>query len=185
MRKHFGAKSWLLPQPVILIATYDEYGKADIMNAAWGGMYDSDLVMLCLDNAHKTTKNIKTTKAFTLSFADVKNTVAADYVGIVSANDEPEKLKKSGFHVEKSSLVNAPIITDLPFSLECEPVKFNEDGILIGKILNASADESVLDEKGSVDLGKLDLIIFDPINAEYRALGKKVGDAFVDGNQLM
>ena len=59
MRKNFGSKPWLYPQPVLIISTYNEDGTADAMNAAWGGMYDSDKVMLCLSAGHKTTANIK------------------------------------------------------------------------------------------------------------------------------
>ena len=64
----------------------------------------------CLRSGHKTTKNIKATEAFTVSFADAKNVAKCDYVGIVSANNTPDKMEKAGFTVTKSSFVNAPII---------------------------------------------------------------------------
>ncbi len=65
MRKNFGAKPWVYPQPVLMIGTYDESGKPNLMNAAWGGQYGANTVMLCLSR-HKTTDNIKATGAFTL-----------------------------------------------------------------------------------------------------------------------
>lgn len=37
MKKNLGAKPYLFPQPVMIIASYDEHGKANAMNAAWGG----------------------------------------------------------------------------------------------------------------------------------------------------
>ena len=37
MRKNFGQKTWMYPMPVLMIGTYDENGKANLMNAAWGG----------------------------------------------------------------------------------------------------------------------------------------------------
>ena len=104
MRKDFGKKTWLYPMPVLIIGTYDENGKANAMNAAWGGIYDTGLVMVCLADEHKTTENIKKTGAFTVSFATVKTVVPCDYVGIVSANDEPNKLEKAGFHAVKSAV---------------------------------------------------------------------------------
>lgn len=182
MRKNFGVKSWVYPQPVLMIGTYDENGNPDVMNAAWGGQYDADLVMLSL-SAHKTTDNIKLKGAFTVSFATAKTVVPCDYVGIVSANTDPDKMKKSGFTVTKSENVDAPIINELPLTLECSLVKFNEDGIVIGKIVNVSADESILTD-GNIDSKKLDAVIFDPANAAYIRLGDKVGDAFKDGEQL-
>ena len=183
MRKNFGVKPWVYPQPVLIIGTYDANGNADAMNAAWGGQYDADQVMLCL-GSHKTTDNIRLKGAFTVSFATASQVVASDYVGIVSANDTPDKMEKSGFTTVKSAFVDAPIINELPLTLECKLLKFNEDGIVIGEIVNVSADESILDENGKIDAGKLDAIIFDPANAAYLRLGEKVGNAFHDGAEL-
>ena len=183
MRKNFGKQSWVLPQPVLILATYDKTGKPNAMNAAWGGMYDDNQIIICL-GSHRTTENIKEQKAFTVSFGDVKNLAAADYVGIVSADDEPDKMKKAGFTCVKSERVNAPVIEQFPVTLECNLVKFTEDGDVVGDIVNVSAEDSVLDAKGRIDLGKLDLIIFDPVCAAYRKVGEKVGNAFSDGKKL-
>ena len=182
MRKNFGVKPWVYPQPVLIIGTYDADGNPDAMNVAWGGQYSGKQVMLCL-GSHKTTDNIELKKAFTVSFATGATTVAADYVGIVSANDDPEKMKKAGFTVTRSEFVDAPIINELPLTLECRFVKYNEDGNVIGEIVNISADESILTD-GNVDAAKLDAIIFDPVNATYLRLGEKVGNAFKDGEKL-
>ena len=183
MRKNFGVKSWVYPQPVLMIGTYDEAGKPDVMNAAWGGQYEANQVMLCLGE-HQTTKNIRSKKAFTVSFADVAHMAACDYVGIVSGADTPDKLEKAGFHTTKAEFVDAPVIDELPLTLECKLVKFNEDGIVVGEIVNISADASILDGEGNIDTDKLDAIIFDPIQAAYRKVAGKVGAAFHDGAKL-
>ena len=184
MRKNFGKQTWFYPLPVLIIGSYDENGKADAMNAAWGGIYDADKVVLCLSEGHKTTKNIKAQGAFTVSFADAAHVAAADYVGIASANDTPDKLEKAGFHTAKSEFVNAPIIEEFPLTLECKLLKVTEDGNIIGEIVNVSADDSILAENGKVDPAKLDAIAFDPAQGTYLRLGEKVGNAFSDGNQL-
>ena len=184
MRKNFGAKSWLYPMPVLIVGTYDENGTPNAMNAAWGGIYDTNQVMVCLADDHKTTENIKKTGAFTVSFATVKTVAACDYVGIVSANDVPNKFAKADFHATKSEYVNAPIIEELPMTVECKLIKFNEDGICIGEIVNVSADESVLDENGKVDAKKLDPIIYDGATHAYWSFGEKVGQAFSDGKKI-
>ena len=183
MRKDFGTKTWMYPLPVLIVGTYDENGKANAMNAAWGGIYDTNQVMLCL-GSHKTTDNIRAQGAFTVSFATAAQTVAADYVGIVSANDEPDKMAKALWHTTKASHVNAPLIDELPVALECKLAKFNEDGIVVGDIVNVTADESVLDENGKIDPAKLRPICFDPVNDAYLVLGEKVGNAFQDGAKL-
>lgn len=184
MRKNFGTKSWFYPLPVLIISTYSEDGSVDAMNAAWGGLYDADKLVLCLSAGHRTTANIKAKGAFTVSFADVSHVIPSDYVGLVSANFEPNKLEKSGFHTIKSQFVDAPLIDELPVALECRLLKVNEDGNIIGQIVNVSIDESVLDEFGRLDMEKFHPISFEPVNNGYHALGEKVGVAFHDGAEL-
>lgn len=184
MRKNFGAKTWLYPMPVLIVGTYDEKGTPNAMNAAWGGIYDTDQVMVCLAHDHKTTDNIKKTGSFTLSFATVNTVAPCDYVGIVSANDVPDKFSRAGFHAIPSEYVNAPIIEQLPMTVECKLIKFNEDGICVGEIVNVSADESVLDKSGKVDAKKLAPISYDSVTHAYWGLGEKVGQAFFDGKKI-
>lgn len=184
MRKNFGAKTWLYPMPVLIVGTYDENGTPNAMNAAWGGVYDTNQVMVCLADDHKTTENIKKTGAFTLSFATADTVVPCDYVGIVSANDVPDKFARAGLHATKSEYVNAPLIDELPMAVECKLIKFNEDGICIGQIVNVSADESILDENGKIDAKRLDPIIYDGVTHAYWCLGNKVGQAFSAGKEI-
>ena len=180
-RKNFGAKPLLFPQPVLIIATYDENGVPDAMNAAWGGIRDYQEISISL-GSHKTTENLKKTGAFTVSMATESTVIACDYVGLVSANNEPDKFAKAGFHATKSAFVNAPLIDELPMALECT-VKSFEGGVLVGEIVNVSADESVLTD-GRIDYKKLKPITFDPCGNAYVALGDQVGSAFQDGNKL-
>lgn len=176
MRKDFGAKAMLYPMPVLIIGTYDENGAPDAMNAAWGGISDSA--------GHKTTKNILARGAFTVSPADAANVVAADFVGIVSANNDPDKMKKSGWTAVKSEKVDAPVFEQLPMTLECKLVSYDEESCrLVGEIINVSADENILTD-GKIDLSKFRPITFDPANNDYVALGEKVGKAFSDGAKL-
>ena len=184
MRKNFGVKNWLYPMPVFIVGSYDENGVPNAMNAAWGGIYDTNLVMVCLADDHKTTENIKKSGAFTISFATSARVASCDYVGIVSANDVPDKFGRAGFHATKSEHVNAPIIDELPMTVECKLLKFNEDGICIGEIVNVSADESILDAEGKIDAKKLDPIIYDSVSHAYWNFGEKVGKAFSDGKKI-
>ena len=184
MRKNFGSKSWFYPLPVLIIGTYNENGTPNAMNAAWGGLYDSDKVVLCLSAGHKTTKNIQAKGAFTVAFADAAHVVPADYVGMASGNNEPKKMDKSGFHTTKSEFVDAPLIDELPVTLECSFLKVNEDGNIIGQIVNVSIDESVLGSDGKLDMGKFRPISFEPAGNGYHVLGERVGNAFSDGGKL-
>lgn len=185
MRKNFGAKPYTYPQPVLIIASYDENGTPDAMNAAWGGISDDSQISMCLSAGHKTVKNILKRKAFTVSMADAAHVAACDYVGIVSANDVPDKLEKAGFHTTRSEFVDAPLIDELPMALECRLVSYDEESCrMVGEIVNVSAEESVLEENGKIDPEKLQPITFDPVNNAYLKLGEKVGNAFQDGLAL-
>ena len=184
MRKNFGKQTFMYPMPVLIIATYDEDGNPDAMNAAWGGIHDTNQIGICLDKSHKTTKNIAAKKAFTVSMADAAHVKECDYLGIVSGNKEPEKLRKAGFTVTKSQVVDAPVINELPMALECELVSMSEeDDYLVANILNVSADDSVLTD-GKIDPAKLKPICYDPVNHNYNVLGDVVGKAFSDGKQI-
>lgn len=185
MRKNFGAKPYLYPQPVLIIATYGEDGTPDAMNAAWGGISETNQISMCLSAGHKTVKNILARGAFTVSMADVDHVAECDYVGIVSANKVPDKLERAGFHTQKSELVDAPIIEELPMTLECRLISYEEESCrLVGEIINVSAEERILDENGKIDPSKLNPITFDPVHNAYLKLGEKVGNAFGDGMKL-
>lgn len=185
MRKNFGAKPYLYPQPVFIIATYDENGTPDAMNAAWGGLSESAEISICLSPEHKTVKNILAKGAFTVSMADAAHVVECDYVGIVSANDVPNKLEKAGFHTTKAEFVDAPLIEELPMALECRFVSYDEETCrMVGEIINVNADERILDENGKIDPAKLHPITYDPVHHTYLKLGEKVGNAFRDGAKL-
>lgn len=184
-RTNLGVKPFTTPQPVWIIATYDEEGNADAMNAAWGGISEADEVSICLSPGHRTCKNFKKTEAFTISMADAAHVAACDYVGIVSGDKEPMKMEKAGFTVTKSELVNAPIINELAICVECKVKEFNEETcILRGEIVNVSVDDSAMTD-GKADLAKVKPIAFDPFNNNYNVIGEVVGKAFGEGKKLM
>lgn len=185
MRKSFGARPCLYPQPVFIIGTYDEDGTPNAMNAAWGGISEEKEITICVDASHKTAKNIVARGAFTVSMADAAHVVECDYVGVVSGNDVLDKVAKAGFHVTKAEFVDAPLFDELPMALECKLISFDEETCrLVGEIVNVSADESVLNENGKVDPAKLRPITYDSMNHAYLVLGEKVGNAFKDGLKL-
>ena len=185
MRKNFGAKPMCYPMPVYIIATYGADGTPDAMNAAWGGISEEQEISICISEDHKTTENILARKAFTVSMATARYMKECDYVGIVSGNKVPDKFRKAGFHATKSEFVDAHLIDELPMALECELISYDPETCrLVGRIVNVSADESVLGENGKVDVSKLQPITYDPMNHHYLALGEKVGQAFHDGLAL-
>ena len=185
MRKNFGAKAVLYPMPVLIIGTYDETGTPNAMNAAWGGISGRTKISICISSRHKTTKNVTMRGAFTVSVGDAENYLACDYVGIVSGDSKPDKIVKAGWNTTKSEFVDAPLFSELPLALECKLISYDEEnGILLGEIVNVCADERILDKNGEIDLDKFSPITYDPVHNTYRKLGDVVGNAFSDGKAL-
>ena len=182
-RKNFGSRRVLVttPQPCVMIATWDKDHNPDVMMAAWAGQLGYNKIVISLSK-HKTTDNLAETGAFTISFADERTVAESDYFGIVSGNDVPDKVARAGFTVTPSPNVDAPIINEYPLTLECRVVSF-ENGMLIGEVVNQSADESILTD-GKVDLTKLKPIVFDAAGMCYRALGDSVGKAWGIGRKF-
>lgn len=185
MRKNFGAKPILYPQPVFIIGSYDENGVPDAMNAAWGGISEANEISMCLSAGHKTVKNILAKKAFTVSMATADTVIACDYVGIASGNDVENKIEKAGFHSVRAEFVDAPLFEELPMAVECKLISYDAESCrMVGEIVNVCADESVLTD-GGIDPMKLRPITYDGMNHEYYVLGEKVGNAFEDGKKLI
>lgn len=187
MKKNLGNKTVLAPLPVLIVATYDEQGTPNAMNVAWGGQCGYHHVALNLSLNHKTTENLKHAKAFTLSIATVDTLVISDYFGLVSGHKE-NKIEKAGVHVTRSEFVDAPVIDEYLLTLECKVLEMQEalgEMHVVGEVVNMQADESILDEQGKVDLGKLRPISYDSATHSYRVLGDIVGKAFKDGNKLL
>jgi flavin reductase (DIM6/NTAB) family NADH-FMN oxidoreductase RutF len=184
MRKNFGIKPYLMPQPVLIVAAYDKDGNVNAMNAAWGGVFDSHQIALCLSANHKTVKNILYSSAFSISIGTAPYVASCDYVGIVSGNEVKNKVMKAGFSTTHSGFVDAPIINELPLTLECKLISYNsENGHLIGEIVNVSAEEYILTD-GKIDYEKLQPICYEPISHYYLRLGAKAGEAFEEGEKL-
>lgn len=186
MRKNIKTTEAIFPMPVLMIATYNEDGTVDVMNAAWGMMLERNYVVLNLTETHKTVQNIKERKAFTVSIADANHVVEADYFGVVSGNNTPNKFENSGLTATKSENVDAPIINEFPICMECEFVEYQDEEYgcgVVGKVINVSALENVMNGD-NVDISLVNAIAFDPYTHGYYKVTERIGNAFKDGFQL-
>lgn len=186
MRRKLKITEGIFPMPVLMIATYNEDGSVNVMNAAWGTMQERDHVALVLSEGHKTVKNIKAKGAFTVSIADADHVVEADYFGVESGNRVPDKFARSGLTASKAETVDAPVIDQFPLCLECEFVEYQDSEYgcgVIGKVVNVTADERVM--KGDKpDMSLVNAIAFDPYTHGYYKVTERVGEAFKDGVKL-
>ena len=188
MKKSYRISAAVYPCPVILIATYNEDGTVNVMNAAWGCPIDTDLVGVCLSPDHKTNENVHRTGAFTLSFATASTAAEADFFGIASGNKMPDKFERTGYTATRSAFVNAPVIEEFPVVMECELAEVVQNDsfyCIVGKIVNTAVEEAVLDEKGKVAPDRLEALVFDQFQHGYYVVGEKVGKAWNAGAALM
>lgn len=177
----------MLPQPVLIIGTYNSDGSANAMNAAWGGQWDAKEIMISMGK-HATTENLDRCGDLTVAFATRGTMVASDFVGIVSAKDDAQKMQRTGWSVAKSENVDAPVFEEFPMTLECRiqrKIDESEEGYyIVAEIVNILVNENYLAEDGKPDVEKMQLITYDPVHHGYIELGKRVGNAFADGKQL-
>lgn len=59
MRTKLNITEGIFPMPVLMVATYNEDGSVNVMNAAWGTMQERDTVALNLTESHKTVKTLR------------------------------------------------------------------------------------------------------------------------------
>ena len=188
MKKDLGVKPYTFPMPVLMIATYGENDKVDVMNMAWGGVCASNMVALNIDEDHKTTQNIKERMAFTLSVADIDHLEESDFFGIASGNKMEDKFERTGMHAVRSDKVDAPVIEEFPLTMECRVVSVEDwagEKRFVGEIVNTRVDEAVLDGEGRVDFSQMRPIVYDSTRRVYRVVGEEVGGAWSAGKALM
>ena len=186
MRKKLNITDGIFPMPVLMVATYNDDGSINVMNAAWGTMQERSIIALNLTETHKTVKNIKARGAFTVSIADVAHVLEADYFGVASGNKVPNKLEKTGLTSSKAETVDAPVINEFPICLECEFIEYQDNKYgcgVIGKVVNVTADESVM-PNGKLDMSLVNAIAFDPYTHGYYKVSERIGEAFKDGLKL-
>ncbi|MDO4545030.1 MAG: flavin reductase family protein [Bacillota bacterium] len=185
MKKNLGAGAVAFPTPVYIVGTYGKDGEANAMNVAWGGLCSSEppCVMIALRKGRYTYDNIKERRAFTVNIPSAQYAKEADFFGLISGK-KTRKFDAVNLTVKKSETVDAPIIDDFPFVLECRYVKEMEIGehiMVVGEILNMAVEENCLTSKNTPEINKIDPLIFDPAESTYHKVGNEVEKAFSAG----
>lgn len=188
MKKSLGAKTIVYPTPVFVVGTYDKQGKPNVMTASWGGLCCSSppCVAVALRKATYTYGNVVERKAFTINIPSEKYIKEADFFGLVSGKNN-DKFAATGLNPVKSDLVDAPYIREFPFVLECKLLHKTDVGLhtqFIGEIVDLKAEESMLNEKGSLDIKKVMPFLFAPESRAYYGVGQFLGKAFSIGKEI-
>jgi flavin reductase (DIM6/NTAB) family NADH-FMN oxidoreductase RutF len=181
MKKSLGARSLIYPNPVLVVCTYDENGKANGATLAWGGIASSgpSAVSIAVQPIRYTYEALLKRRAFTVNLAPAKYAAEADYFGIVSGRDY-DKFAETGLTAVRSELVDAPYIAEFPYALECVVTHTLDLGVhtlFIGEVKDVKSDAD--------SWGDFDLLTFDAASRDYRIPGKAVAKAFDSGKKFI
>lgn len=188
-KKSIGPAPLLLPQPIVIVGTYDENDRPNGMALSWGGIGGSEPASLCLAvrPSRWTHRAILRRKAFTVGLAPAGLAAAVDYLGLVSGQKE-DKISQAGLTPIKSQVVDAPYFAECPLIMECEltqTVDMKSHTLVIGTVLDVKADEAVLDESGRhPDLTKMAPMVYDSAMSRYFGLGQYIGQGFSMGQSV-
>lgn len=186
MAKNLGSVGELFPQSVFIVGSYGEDGTPNAMNVAWGGACTRNEVCINI-GSHKTTENILDRGAFTVAPADVDRVKEADYFGIATGH-KVNKAQASGLTFVPSEFVDAPVIAEFPLTMECkvtDVIDWRGEKRIVGEIVNVRVAESVLDDQGRVDFGKMRPLVYDSTRRIYRVVGEEVAGAWDAGMGFM
>ena len=175
-RKIWKAGTFVYPIPVALISC-GTMEKSNILTIAWTGIINTDPAMVYISvRPNRYSYNIiKKNKEFVINLTNKDLAFATDWCGVRSGKDY-DKFKEMKLHKEKAQFVKAPLIKESPVSIECKVkdiIKLGSHDMFVAEVLSIDADEKYIDEKGTFDISKCDLIAY--ANGGYYPLGKKIG----------
>ena len=175
-RKIWKAGTFVYPIPAALISC-GTMEKSNILTIAWTGIINTDPAMVYISvRPNRYSYNIiKKNKEFVINLTNKDLAFATDWCGVRSGKDY-DKFKEMKLHKEKAKFVKCPIIKESPVAVECkvkEIVELGSHHMFIAEVLSIDAYEKYMDDKGSFDISKCNLIAY--ANGGYYPLGKKIG----------
>lgn len=187
MKQSLGAKTVLCPLPVLVVGSFDENDRPNVMTASWGGICCSEppCAAVSVRKDRHTFAGIVKHEAFTISVPSADQVREADYVGIYSGRDE-DKFADPGLTAVNSGLVHAPYVDEFPLVLECALRHTIELGVhtqFIGEILDAKVDADVLDKHGRLDVEKLRPFVYAAGEGGYWAVDHCIGRSYTIGKK--
>ncbi len=178
MKKNIGNYNAAFPTPIVVVGAMVD-GKPNWFEVAWIGIGDRDIVTLSVTPTHKTCEGIRAEKKLSIALVDEPMLQKADYVGIVSGN----KVDKSEVFPWHAGELGTPIPEESPVVMECELLDtYSQHGmhLLICRVKNTYAEESLLDEKGHPDYSRLKPVLFEP-RFNYLRTGDVIGPCIEPG----
>ena len=167
----------LYPVPAVLVSVADSAGNDNLITIAWTGTVCSDPAMTYISVRKERYSHhmLKENKEFVINLVSKEICRAADICGVRSGRDL-DKFEATGLTREKASTVNVPLVKESPVNIECKVTQVLELGshdMFLAKVTAVQVDESLLDEKGKLDLNKAHLVAYS--HGEYQTFDNILG----------
>ena len=167
----------LYPVPAVLVSVADSAGNDNLITIAWTGTVCSDPAMTYISVRKERYSHhmLKENKEFVINLVSKEICRAADFCGVRSGCDL-DKFEATGLTREKASTVNVPLVKESPVNIECKVTQVLELGshdMFLAKVTAVQVDESLLDEKGKLDLNKAHLVAYS--HGEYQTFDNILG----------
>ena len=167
----------LYPVPAVLVSVADSAGNDNLITIAWTGTVCSDPAMTYISVRKERYSHhmLKENKEFVINLVSKEICRAADFCGVRSGCDL-DKFEATGLTREKASTVNVPLVKESPVNIECKVTQVLELGshdMFLAKVTAVQVDESLLDEKGKLDLNKAHLVEYS--HGEYQTFDNILG----------
>ena len=168
--------TFLYPLPAVMVSC-GTMEKSNIITVAWTGILNTNpaKVYISVRPTRYSYNLIKENREFVINLTNKQLAKATDWCG-VKTGAKVDKFKEMKLHKEKANFVKCPMIKESPVSVECRVTEIKELGshhMFVADVLAINADEKYIDEKGTFDISKCDLIAYS--NGHYYSLGKKIG----------
>jgi flavin reductase (DIM6/NTAB) family NADH-FMN oxidoreductase RutF len=187
MKKQVRSKTLFFPMPAVLVAA-EHKGESGLCTVAWIGMAGGTpaTIAMGLRNVRHTLKLVEASGQFTVNIPRAGMEAAVDFCGI-EAGGGAEKWARAGLTPVPAMSVDAPIVAECPMALECRVASVHDAGeyrVVLAEVVEIQAEEELIMADGNIDVGLLDPMTYVPGMREYRALGRKLADAYSVGRPL-
>ena len=167
----------LYPVPAVLVSVADKDGNDNLITIAWTGTVCSDPAMtyISVRKERHSHHMLKESGEFVINLVSKDICKAADFCGVRSGRDI-DKFEATGLTREAASTVKAPMVKESPVNIECKVTQVLELGshdMFLAKVTAVQVDESLLDEKGKLDLNRAHLVAYS--HGEYQTFDHILG----------
>ena len=179
--------AFLAPAPVLLVSCVGEDGSANIMTSSWVGVacQTPPIVSLAIRAERFSYGLIRETGEFVLNIPPASLIRAVDFCGVVSGRDV-SKFAETHLTPTPGLKVRAPLIKECPVNLECvvrNSLVLGSHVLFLAEVVAMHADGAVV-ENGSVILGRVSPLAYDPFGGDYWSLKEVVGHQGFSGGTL-